>query len=108
LRSISDRFIFQQIIGVQNGPGTYFNVVGVTPKVFGTRTINYLAILFLPLAAIAFDLSGKVFSNMFYPTQTQIHIEIEAKQRREKRKAARRGDDLPGPTTNVRSHEMSA
>lgn len=29
---------------------------------------------------MAFDLFGKVFSNMYYPTQTQIHIEIEAKE----------------------------
>jgi hypothetical protein len=47
---------------------------------FSTRTINWLAILFLPLAATAFDVAGKVFGNMFYPTQTQIHIEIESKQ----------------------------
>jgi len=35
----------------------------------------------VPVAAMAFDLFGKVFSNMYYPTQTQIHIEIEAKER---------------------------
>jgi len=56
---------------------------------FTTRTIGWLAILFLPLAAIAFDLAGKVFGNMFYPTQTQIHIEMEAKEQRIKKKAQR-------------------
>jgi len=55
----------------------------------GTRTINWLALLFLPLGAIAFDVAGKVFGNMFYPTQTQIHIEIEAKEVGRKRRAAR-------------------
>lgn len=54
--------------------------------VLATRAINWLAILFLPIAAIAFDLAGKVFGNMFYPTQTQIHIEIEAREVAQKRK----------------------
>lgn len=43
--------------------------------------------LFLPLAATAFDVAGKVFGNMFYPTQTQIHIEIESKQVAARKKA---------------------
>ena len=54
-------------------------MVGVISHMFSTRTINWLAILFLPLAAIAFDIAGKVVGNMWYPTQTQIHREIEAK-----------------------------
>jgi hypothetical protein len=91
-----------QIIGT-GGPGTYFNLVGVTPHMMGTRTINWLAIIFLPLAATAFDLSGKVFSNMFYPTQTQIHIEMEAKEvaekRRAERQAARGGQEFGGVST---------
>lgn len=70
-----------QNIGERGGPGEYFNVVGVVSHMFSTRTINWLAILFLPLAAIAFDVAGKVFGNMFYPTQTQIHIEIESRER---------------------------
>ena len=55
-----------------------------------TRTINWLALLFVPLGAIAFDVAGKVFGNMFYPTQTQIHIEIESKEVGKKRRAARK------------------
>jgi hypothetical protein len=55
----------------------------------GTRSISWLIILFIPIMGIGFDLSGKVFSSMFYPTQTQIHIEIEAKERVEQRKRAR-------------------
>ena len=71
----------------EGGPGEYFNLVGVVDHVLATRAINWLAILFLPIAAIAFDLAGKVFGNMFYPTQTQIHIEIEAREVAQKRKA---------------------
>ena len=29
---------------------------------------------------MAFDVCWKVFSNMFYPTQTQIHVELESIQ----------------------------
>ena len=43
----------------------------------------------VPIAAIGVDASGKLFSNMFYPTQTQIHIEMEAKEIVEKRKRDR-------------------
>lgn len=64
-------------------------MVGVVSHMFSTRAINWLAILFLPMAANAFDVAGKAFGNIFYPTQTQIHMEIEAKQRAEKRRAQR-------------------
>ena len=67
---------------------------------FTTRTINWLAILFLPLAATAFDVAGKVFGNMFYPTQTQIHIEIESKQVAARKKAQR--EQGYNPTTPPR------
>ena len=76
-----------QLTGVGTGPGTFFNFAGVFHQVTATRSVNWLVILFVPIAGMAFDLFGKVFSNMYYPTQTQIHIEIEAKERA---KASRR------------------
>jgi hypothetical protein len=82
-------FLSSKNIGERGGPGEYFNLVGVVSHMFSTRTINWLAILFVPLAAISFDVSGKVFGNMFYPTQTQIHREIEAKGVVAKKKALR-------------------
>ncbi len=86
----SNGFLFVwQNIGQRGGPGEYFNMVGVVSHMFTTRTINWLAILFLPLAATAFDVAGKVFGNMFYPTQSQIHIEIESKQVAARKKALR-------------------
>lgn len=45
--------------------------------------------ILVPVAAITFDVVGKVFSNMYYPTQTQIHLEIQAKEAAEKKKRAR-------------------
>lgn len=82
-------FIYQ-LIGEKGGPGQYFAMVGVVTRIFGTRSINYISILFVPTIGMVFDTSGKVFSNMFYPTQTQIHVELEAKEFAEKKQEARR------------------
>lgn len=46
--------------------------------------MSWMIVTFVPIIAIGFDVSGKVFSNMFYPTQTQIHLEIECMQNMEK------------------------
>jgi len=82
-------FIYQRI--AKNGPGEYFAIIGVPPHIFTTRSLNYISMLFVPIFGMAFDLSGKVFSNMFYPTQTQIHVELEAKNFSTKRKEKRNG-----------------
>ncbi len=67
----------------------FFNFNGIVPHVFSTSSVTYIALGFIPIAAIAFDVCWKVFSNMYYPTQTQIHIEIESKEFDEKRISAR-------------------
>jgi len=59
----------------------FSNFVNVTNHAFGSSLMSWMLVLFVPIAGVAFDVTGKVFSNMFYPTQTQIHIEIEAKER---------------------------
>ncbi len=33
-----------------------------------------------PTIAVIFDVTGKVYSNFYYPTQTQIHAEIAANE----------------------------
>ena len=35
---------------------------------------------------IIFDVTGKVYANLFFPTQTQIHLEMESKLKQDKRK----------------------
>jgi magnesium-transporting ATPase (P-type) len=102
-------FIYQRI--GKKGPGEYFNLVGVPNHIFGTRSINYLSILFVPIAGMTVDIAGKVFSNMFYPTQTQIHIELEAKEFAQQKAEARERNkgmrtavgttSLPNTTTRV-------
>lgn len=48
--------------------------------------MSWMLIIFVPIMAALFDVVFKVFSNMFYPTQTQIHMEILAKEKRERKK----------------------
>ena len=55
-------------------------MTGVPQHVFGVSSVNYILMFFIPVGGMAFDLAGKVFSNMFYPSQTQIHTELEAKE----------------------------
>eukprot|EP00538_Stauroneis_constricta_P006052 CAMPEP_0119547482 /NCGR_PEP_ID=MMETSP1352-20130426/1593_1 /TAXON_ID=265584 /ORGANISM="Stauroneis constricta, Strain CCMP1120" /LENGTH=1822 /DNA_ID=CAMNT_0007592425 /DNA_START=311 /DNA_END=5779 /DNA_ORIENTATION=+ len=75
-------FIYMyEIIGNNQGPGSFFNFTGVTTHVLGMRTINWLLIIFVPIFATSFDVAAKVFGNMYYPTQTQIHIELEAAEK---------------------------
>jgi hypothetical protein len=72
-------------------------MVGVPNHIFGARSISYISMLFVPIGAMAFDIAGKVFSNMFFPTQTQIHVELEAKEFADVRKSRRhRGDSAQG------------
>ena len=56
------------------------NFVDVANHVLGTRSINWMLIAFVPIIGMIFDVCLKVFSNMFYPTQTQIHMEIESEE----------------------------
>ena len=63
-----------------------FPFVWVPNHVYLTSSSNYILILFIPIGATALDVAGKVFSNMFYPSQNQIHIELENKEIRQKRK----------------------
>lgn len=77
--SIAFNFFFlytYQYIGTQ-GASLYSPFVYVTNHLFHTRTIVWLVIAMATVAAMSADVIGKVFSNMFYPTQTQIHKEIQ-------------------------------
>jgi hypothetical protein len=68
----------------------------VTYHTFHTRSIAWLAVFIVALACTAVDVVGKVFSNLFYPTQTQIHREIQVleykKRRREEKKIQKSPD----------------
>ncbi len=58
--------------------GTFFNFAYASMHVLNTRSITWMVSMLVPAIAITFDVAGKVYSNMVYPTQTQIHMEIAA------------------------------
>lgn len=61
---------------------TFFVFVKVTTHVLNMRSITWMVSILTPTIAVIFDVTGKVFSNMFYPTKTQIHMEIAANERK--------------------------
>ena len=68
------------------GPSQFSSFTEAASHVLGTRTLSWILIIFVPIACISLDVVAKVFSNMFYPTQTQIHLELQSKEKMEKRK----------------------
>jgi len=62
--------------------------------------MSWMLITFVPIMAVLVDVVFKVFSNMYYPTQTQIHMEILAKEKRERKRGEGRGGCLGRQATN--------
>jgi hypothetical protein len=69
--------LIYQLIG-RLGASEFSSFTEASNHALGTRTMSWLLIVFVPIAGIVFDIVGKVYSNMFYPTQTQIHLELES------------------------------
>jgi magnesium-transporting ATPase (P-type) len=100
--SIGFNFVFlyaYEQIGKIAGAGSMFSpFVGATSHTLHTRSIVWIVIILATIAATVADLSLKVFSNMFYPTQTQIHKEISVlKKRRNRNRREKNGshtDDI--------------
>lgn len=74
-----------QLIG-RSGPSAFFPFVLVTQHLLNMRSITWVVSILTPTIAIIFDVTGKVYSNIFFPTQSQIHAEIEAQERIASRK----------------------
>jgi hypothetical protein len=77
-----------QLIGRQGASG-FSRFLFVTNHAFGNRSMSWMLLVFVPVFGIAFDVVFKAYSNMFFPTQTQIHLEIEAQQKSTKKAQAR-------------------
>jgi len=60
--------------------GTFFPMVYVTEHLLNMRSMTWMVSILVPTIAMILDVTGKVYSNMFYPTQTQIHSEIAANE----------------------------
>lgn len=90
--SLAFNFFFvytYQYIG-EGGASSFSPFVSVTNHLFHTRSIVWIVIAFVTVAATSIDVIMKVFGNMFYPSQTQIHKEIQKyvyfpQKRREKK-----------------------
>lgn len=64
--------------------------VNVGFQVMSTRSLVWVLILFVPIAGVAVDICFKVFANMYFPTQTQIHLELEYLERKNRRQQRRK------------------
>jgi len=53
------------------------NFFKIAYHMFNMQSISWLLFLLIPIASIVCDITGKLFSNMYFPMQTQIHMEIE-------------------------------
>jgi magnesium-transporting ATPase (P-type) len=60
----------------RSGPSSFSLSVDTVNHAFNTRIRTWMVLIFVPTAGMVFDITAKVFSNLFYPTQTQIHMEI--------------------------------
>jgi hypothetical protein len=72
-----------ELIGRQ-GLSTFFGFIYVSRHLLNMRGITWMVSLLAPTIACILDVSGKVIGNMYYPTQTQIHAEIAAKELKQK------------------------
>ena len=76
-------YSLSQLVG-RLGASSFSDFGDVAMHVFQRRLMTWMLILLAPTAAIVLDVCGKVYSNFYYPSQTQIHIEIQAQELREK------------------------
>merc|ERR1711879_486764 len=51
---------------------------------FGMNHRSWLIIFIVPVVATLVDVVLKLFANLYFPNQTQIHMEIAAKEDKEK------------------------
>uniref|UniRef100_A0A7S3KZS3 P-type sodium-transporting ATPase4 n=1 Tax=Amphora coffeiformis TaxID=265554 RepID=A0A7S3KZS3_9STRA len=77
-------FVYERI--GRKGASAYSRFVDTTSHVLTTRSMSWMIIVFVPIFGIVFDVTGKVYANLFFPTQTQIHLEMESQQKVERRK----------------------
>ena len=68
------------------GANSFSRFTDTVNHVLGMRSLSWMIIMLVPIAGTVFDVCFKVFSNMFYPTQTQIHLEMESKSKMERKR----------------------
>eukprot|EP00584_Thalassiosira_punctigera_P026201 CAMPEP_0172579250 /NCGR_PEP_ID=MMETSP1067-20121228/139149_1 /TAXON_ID=265564 ORGANISM="Thalassiosira punctigera, Strain Tpunct2005C2" /NCGR_SAMPLE_ID=MMETSP1067 /ASSEMBLY_ACC=CAM_ASM_000444 /LENGTH=1732 /DNA_ID=CAMNT_0013371961 /DNA_START=42 /DNA_END=5240 /DNA_ORIENTATION=- len=73
-------YIYQMIGWLGPQTGSFFPFVGLTSHLMNMRSITWMVSILVPTIATILDVSGKVFGNMYFPTQGQIHAEIAKKE----------------------------
>mmetsp|Transcript_27964 Transcript_27964/g.34016 ORF Transcript_27964/g.34016 Transcript_27964/m.34016 type:complete len:417 (-) Transcript_27964:166-1416(-) len=71
------------LVGRTTKSTDFGNYTDVAMHVFDRRSLTWMLALMAPIAAAMCDVAGKLFANMFFPTQTQIHLEIAQKEKQE-------------------------
>jgi magnesium-transporting ATPase (P-type) len=84
-------FVYTYQIGERIGPSLFAEFTDIVYHSWHLRALSWMSMLLVPTAAMAIDVTGKVFGNLFFPTQTQIHVEIFASEVHKKSK--QRSDD---------------
>jgi len=67
-----------------SGGTDFIPFYGVSTHTFNLRSMTWILLPLTLAGAMGLDVAGKVFSNMFYPQQTQIHVEIQNLEKRGK------------------------
>merc|ERR1719330_1853813 len=70
-------FYIYERIGMRGYVQDFSPYVSVASHLLHTRSVSIVLMFFVPISAMAIDVIGKVISNMFFPSQTQIHREKE-------------------------------
>lgn len=98
-------FVYVYQIGQSTlGPSLFSEFTGVVSHAWHMRALSWMSILLVPVAGMAFDVTGKVFSNLFFPTQTQIHVEIFAAELKEFKQSSRlESDPMQNGVGNIAS-----
>lgn len=91
----------------RNGASEYSSFTNIVMHVLGTRSLSWMLIVFVPIFAMIGDVVLKVFSNLFYPTQTQIHLELESLQERARKYPTRRQTPTNPPGIQSMSSSVS-
>jgi hypothetical protein len=74
-----------QLVG-RKGANQFSDFTLTANQVLGKRSMSWMIMLFVPVIGMIFDVCMKVFANMYFPTQTQIHLELESKGKMEMRR----------------------
>jgi len=82
--SIILTFAFLYIYQLFHGIVKFAQYTSVTWHLLHTRSLTWIVIILVSTSAVLLDVVLKLFSNMFYPAQIQIHREIQWRERQTK------------------------